>query len=307
MAHLFADSILALLLLRVALGMPWGAAQTATMTVAVDLIPEKRRGEGLSFFGLTFTLAGTIAPLLSLAIMERFGFDAVFESAAAIVVVSLLLAFATRQRELPKSTSSFALRSVFEIRVLWIAVATLLTTSLWGAVISFLPLYSTSQGLPSAGVFFSLDAVGTLCSRVFTGKLLDRYGPTPVLAASYLTLSAALILLGMATGPLVYGASALLLGAGFGVMIPTVQTMCMNLVEPQRRGAANATLYSAFDIGIGGGAIVLGAIAEAAGYRAMFVLQGVALVLPAALFFFFIVPSYKRMIAATATDALAIH
>jgi predicted MFS family arabinose efflux permease len=155
-------------------------------------------------------------------------------------------------------------------------------------------------------VYFSLDAVGTLCSRVFTGTLLDRYGPKPLLMGSYAALSVALVMLGMAAGPIAYGCSALLLGAGFGVMIPTVQTMCMNLVEAQRRGAANGTLYSAFDIGIGGGAVLLGAIAEAAGYRAMFIAQGLALVIPAALFLFFILPAYKRSITAPPVDIPAI-
>lgn len=297
-AHVFAHTLPLLFLLRIALGFPWGASQTATMTVAVDLIPELRRGEGLAFFGLTFTLAGTVAPLLSLWLMDSAGFDAVFASAAVISAAAFALAVFTRQRVIADSSGAFTLRSMIDLRVGWIALATLLTTTLWGAVISFIPLYAHAQHLPGAGLFFSLDAIGTLSSRVFTGRLLDRYGALPLLAGGYAALIIALLMLGLATEPLLYGSSAVLLGMGFGVLIPTFQTMAMNLVEAQRRGAANATLYSAFDIGIGGGAIALGAFAEVAGYRAMFMAQGLFLIVPAAMFLFFIHPAYRRAMRA---------
>ncbi|MBB3111017.1 putative MFS family arabinose efflux permease [Paenibacillus phyllosphaerae] len=41
-------------------------------------------------------------------------------------------------------------------------------------------------------------------------------------------------------------------------------------MEPARRGPANATFYSAFDLGIGGGALILGRLAEASSYAAMY-------------------------------------
>jgi predicted MFS family arabinose efflux permease len=41
-------------------------------------------------------------------------------------------------------------------------------------------------------------------------------------------------------------------------------------VQPRRRGAANATFFVGFDLGIGIGAIVWGLVAQAFGYQAVY-------------------------------------
>lgn len=53
--------------------------------------------------------------------------------------------------------------------------------------------------------------------------------------------------------------AAALLGIGFGLVVPAGQAMVINQVPPHRRGAANATLMTAFDLGIGLRAVLLGA------------------------------------------------
>ena len=73
----------------------------------------------------------------------------------------------------------------------------------------------------------------------------------------------------------------------------------MNVVEPVRRGAANATLFSAFDIGIGLGALFLGMLAQAIGYRAMFLVEAGVLVIPMMMFLLVIIPRYTKLSAAT--------
>ncbi|MBI5645735.1 MAG: MFS transporter [Ignavibacteriae bacterium] len=297
-AHALVGSLGALLAIRALLGFPWGATQTATITAAVDLIPESRRGEGLAFFGLTFTLAGTVGPLASLGLLDYSSFDTVFLTAAGIILAAGCIAVFTRHAVIRDAEARLSLQSLLEPRVAWLAAATMLTTTLWGAVISFMPLYADEQGLPSAGVYFTLDALGTMASRIGSARLFDRYGPRPILIAAYLLMISSMLLLGIAPTQTGYAASAILLGVGFGIAIPAYQTMAMNLVEPERRGAANGTLYSAFDIGIGGGALSLGALADSAGFRTMFTVQSVLLLIPAALFLIHIIPSYQRRMRA---------
>jgi predicted MFS family arabinose efflux permease len=64
--------------------------------------------------------------------------------------------------------------------------------------------------------------------------------------------------------------SAVLFGFGFGAVQPSLQAWILNRVEPELRGPANATFYSAFDLGIGGGALLLGRLAEASSYAMMY-------------------------------------
>jgi MFS family permease len=59
--------------MRTLQGIGWGIANTAASTVAADVIPKARFGEGIGFFGLASSVAMTIAPALSLTLFESFG------------------------------------------------------------------------------------------------------------------------------------------------------------------------------------------------------------------------------------------
>ena len=61
-------------------------------------------------------------------------------------------------------------------------------------------------------------------------------------------------------------------GLGFGAAHPVLQAMAVRDVIPQRRGAANATFFVGFDLGIGLGSIIWGVIAEATSYPTIYLL-----------------------------------
>lgn len=75
--------------------------------------------------------------------------------------------------------------------------------------------------------------------------------------------------------------------------MPTLQTMANNVVEPQKRGSANATFITAFDIGIGGGSMLLGFVAELTSLAGMYLISAGILVAALVLFFFFVIKYYK--------------
>ena len=60
--YVLVSSLAMLLMLRLLHGLPWGAANTAANTVAADLVPRERRGEGIGLFGMSQTLAMATAP-----------------------------------------------------------------------------------------------------------------------------------------------------------------------------------------------------------------------------------------------------
>jgi predicted MFS family arabinose efflux permease len=64
--------------------------------------------------------------------------------------------------------------------------------------------------------------------------------------------------------------SAFLIGIGSGILMPAFQTMVNNIVTFERRGAANATISTAFDLGIGMGALALGLLSEWIGLANMY-------------------------------------
>jgi predicted MFS family arabinose efflux permease len=60
------------------------------------------------------------------------------------------------------------------------------------------------------------------------------------------------------------------MGFGFSVLFPSLALMVVNQAGDARRGAALGTFTAFFDIGMGVGALVAGAVASGAGYPGAF-------------------------------------
>ena len=53
-------------------------------------------------------------------------------------------------------------------------------------------------------------------------------------------------------------------------MQPSLQALAIVATSPQRRGSANATFFTGFDLGIGLSSIMWGAVAQVTGYSLMY-------------------------------------
>ena len=91
-SYAFTGSLAILFLMRVVQGLGWGMSTTAVGTIATDLIPQKRRGEGMGYFGLAGNLAMAFGPALGLLIIAIFGFTSMFLIAAAAGLISFTVA-----------------------------------------------------------------------------------------------------------------------------------------------------------------------------------------------------------------------
>src|SRR5699024_12071860 len=70
-----------------------------------------------------------------------------------------------------------------------------------------------------------------------------------------------------------------LYGFGFGMIQPALQAWAVDKAEANRKGMANATFFSFFDLGVGIGAIVFGQIAFLFGYKYIYIVCGLLLVI----------------------------
>ncbi len=61
---------------------------------------------------------------------------------------------------------------------------------------------------------------------------------------------------------LAFNLSALLIGIGFGMLLPSLQNIYINMVPANQRGTANSTYLTGFDLGIGIGMLARGSIAQ---------------------------------------------
>jgi MFS family permease len=164
-----------------------------------------------------------------------------------------------------------------------------------GGIITFVTLYAKEIGLNHlTGWFFIVMAIGTALTRVFSGKLFDKYGPTLISVFGILAVSGGMMLLSQIPIPFGFLAAGFTVGIGFGVIFPTLQTMANNVVHRDRRGAANSTFLTGLDLGIGIGAVLTGIFAGRMGLSWTY--EMASLLALGGLLFFLVVslPHYSR-------------
>lgn len=265
--------ILLLVVLRIIHGMSWAISTTAVGTAITDIIPSTRRGEGMGWYGLAMTVAMAVGPMLGIWIIQNYSFHSLFLFATSLSVVALILGFMTKipfQRRAAIGRMEF-----FERSVLSVTVAIFFLAVAYGGITTFLPLFAESLQLNS-GTFFLVYAIALTLIRPMAGKLSDRYGETFVILPALGITILALIVLSLSTGLTGVIISAILYGIGFGSAQPALQAATLRLARPDRKGVANASFFTAFDLGIGFGAIMLGWISQYTGYQTLFTVSAVS-------------------------------
>jgi len=277
-------------------GMGWGLGSTATSTTAADIVPKKRFAEGMGYFATTNSIASAFAPAVSIELVQGPGAIYMLAVAVGCTVLALVLAivqFSSGEKvsleregadeepaEVPGSDggklqpagSGFTWETIIEKRAIVPGLLMLLVNVGFGAIITFLALHGTSQGVASVSVYFVVYAVVTLVSRPLIGRLIDRYGyRMPAILAS-LCSAGTLAFIGASSNTLMFALSGVLAGLGIGTSMGTFQAMAVAAVEPWRRGVATSTYYTLFDLGIAIGSLVSGMLAAQFGYSGMYYL-----------------------------------
>lgn len=270
-----------LLFLRLVQGFGWGICSTAAGTVASDVVPAGRVGEGMGYFGLATSISLATAPAYGLWLIDKFSFTTLFMSCVVLTVISLVLAQPIRYSHQVGATGRA--KPVFiEKTALRPALVILFVTVTYSSLLSFLALFARQQGKATAGLFFTTLAVTTLVTRPLSGVIVDKLGRRGydlVILPGILAIAASMLVLAGTARPLHLLLGGILYGIGFGFIQPTMLALCISKVSPDKRGAANATYWTAFDIGVASGSVIWGLVVSAYGYAVMFGLN----VIPAGL------------------------
>lgn len=279
LAYNWAPTVLALLLIRFIHGFGWGAANTAGGTIAADIIPKPRLGEGMGYYGLAGTLSMAAAPALGLYIVSAANFASLFFTSASFAAVTMICGAMIRYRKVEGAGQRGAL---FEKSALRASLVMFLITMTYGSIVTFVVLYAAQQGVGHIGTFFTVYAVVLAATRPAAGILADRKGFDIVVIPGIIMVAAAMLILSRAQFLWVFLIAGAVYGIGFGSVLPSLQALVVKFVPPNRRGAVNGTFYSAFDLGIGAGAILWGCVSKAFGYSQMYLIAAVpaAIALP---------------------------
>ncbi|NDL67247.1 MFS transporter [Anaerotalea alkaliphila] len=289
----FTATLALLLGLGVLMGLGVSALSTATPTVVADVTPPSRLAEGISLYGVATNLTMAAGPFLAFLLMKSHGFSATFLTASGIALLGLALTrlvdYEKRRKKPVRPPSSGAL---FERTVLRPSLYQACMAFGLAVVITFLPIYGASRGIPDIGLFYTFFAAGTVTVSFFTGKMVQKHGARRVFLPALAFQAAGFLLLATARSLPQVLAAAVLYGLGNGAGFAVVRIMGMQAAPPERRGAANATMFASMDVGIALGALLLGQVSTRFGFGAAFTL-GAAVVLLDGVLFCLLDPSEK--------------
>lgn len=255
------SAVFSFIVVRFIHGIFWGVTSVSANTVVIDIIPASRRAEGIGFFGMFNNLALAIAPYIALNIYHSAGFRWLITSSIAMGVIAIFFVSFINVPVRPKSVrpplsfDRFILVPAFPVLINQIII-----TSAWGTLIPFAALYGQSVGITNSGILFLFLAFGIIISRVFSGKLVDKGYIHPVIITALLIATIGFVVYSQVHLLVAFCISVFVVGLGFGMLLPALQTLYINMATHDRRGTASSTYLTGFDIGNGIGMLTGGYI-----------------------------------------------
>ena len=276
-AYLWVDFYVVLIALRLVHGVLLGFAQTALTAAVFDIIPKPRRGEGSGYYLLANALAPAIGPLAAIQISGRYGFDEMFLAVAAISGVGFLLTIPMTVPEVKPSRATvfqrlrLSPRDIIEPRAFSIAMVAMLLGVCFASVMAFLNGFARSEGhLEAASIYFLVYAGAMLITRLFMGRVQDRFGDNALVYPTLMVFIASMSLLAWAPDQWAIIISGVLAGFGFGAMMPAMQAIIASKLPTHRISIGLSTFFIMMDAGFGFAPLLLGQFVELWGYQAMY-------------------------------------
>src|SRR3954471_14790903 len=254
-------------------GVFWSGLLSASAAYLTHLLPDRRRAEGISYWGLSSVAAIAVAPPLAFWIMQHGGWTWICLSCGTLNLLMGIIAYALpedrveTQLDLPLPSIR---PSIVEWRVLVLSLTLFLYSFGYGAITSFSAMYADALGVSPKSIYLTLLAVVILLTRPLSGPLADRIGYRRVFIPCLILIAIGLTVLSSASGLTGLVTSAVVFGIGFGTAYPVFVAYVMRDITAARRGAAFGGILAAFDTGIGTGSTSVGWLIERYGFSTAF-------------------------------------
>lgn len=305
--YLFAfTDIIMFIILRVVHGFAFGALNTTGNTLVIDIMPSSRRGEGLGYFGVTNNLAMAFGPMTGLFLIEGGNYTLLFSAALLVACVGLLFAVLVKvkwRQPREKVEKVFSIDRFILLAGIPASVAFFMLAIPYGMTSSYIAIYASEVGITSGvGLFFTVQGAGLIVSRLLSGKRVDKGFITQTISRGIVIALAGVVgeaLLALAcgysieVGYVLYFLSAFLIGYGFGTIFPAFNTLFINMAPHSRRATANATYLTGWDVGIGAGMLLGGAL-SVNGYSGSFAFAAILVLLAFVYFVYFVAKHFMR-------------
>lgn len=140
------------------------------------------------------------------------------------------------------------------------------------------PLLKTQFGIPAdeMGMLFASALVGLMAGAFVGSPLADRIGRKPVILVSCAVMGVFALLTATASSTFELFIFRFLTGVGLGGVMPNINTLTSEFAPARKRAFLMTAMFVGFPFGAVAGGLLSNVIIETYGWRAVFVLGGVA-------------------------------
>ncbi|MBN2167669.1 MAG: MFS transporter [Actinobacteria bacterium] len=261
---------------------------TTSLTYVGDIAPAQKRGKAMTWFQVSFNLGIMLGPLLGLYLKNRFGFTASFLTAALAAAVSLFLVFFISDHKGTIKASDFSCGENGERcdnrPLALICAAAFAGTVTLGTIQAFLPLFAETVNINNFALYFTIEAGLLIILRVVGGNLPDRLGMKRMIIGALMALGVSMFVLAGTDNLAELSISALIMGTGFAFHPPSLSALLVEIYPPKNLGRVFGMYTMAFEAGFVAGAMAIGPIAAALGFRYTFMIVGLVSMAGAVIF-----------------------
>lgn len=297
--YTIASSVAFIFILRIFHGLTWGVITTSSNTLAIDLLPTRKRGEGIGYYGLMSTLAMSVGPIIGMYIYDNYPFNYIFYSALVFGFIGIISVFFIKDpnvkiKENKTDSTPITIDRFILTYAIPLAFNILLLEITYGTLYTFGVMYGKELKIEGASYMFLSIAIGIATSRIFSGKLIDKGWINQVNILGISSIALGYFFISYPILESFYFIGAYFIGLGFGVSIPAFQTQFMNMTTPEKRGSANSTFFIAIDLGLGIGMVAAGKFVETLGFQKLFLMSGILCVIAVFYYYFVSLHTYNK-------------
>ena len=297
-AYLLTNNIYTIIFLRVMQGVGFGISSTAIATIVTDVTPESRMLEGIGYSGVGITITTAIGPSIALALVgENYDkFNVLFIVTAAVALFTILLSFKLSYKEVvsKKEEGTCDGEGISISKIIIPSIVLFIAAVAESTILAFAALYGIELGFSNIGLFFTINAMGILASRLFINQIVNKLGTNVVVSSGVLIFAASIFGIAVTKTYIMLIIMGFLCGVMVGSLLPIVNLLILDSASKSSRGMANAIYYALIDGGYGIGSIMWGKVVVACGYRWIYAYSSISLVVAFLIFVTSIVKSKRK-------------
>lgn len=275
---------LLLFVLRIFQTIGYMAFTTASNGLVAGLAPAHARKSMLTRFGAAANVAMTLTPATISFLLPWLQLNGALWVSAIFALIGGGLALQIRTEGANASQTSTRGMLTRPPRQLLLPLTLAAVCGIgYGIFLQFLPLLTERSAGLASGPIFAVYGVSIVLTRLLTARWMDQGDQRTILRIGYLLLSTGLFLFAIGQTWWLFAVAAFCVASGSGLQTGLLMNLHVETLPVNARGQAIAFYYLGFDLGIGGGALILAPVLQLAGVGALYataaiiVLSGVLL------------------------------